>query len=113
MSQMRFLGDWIHETLRITHGDCPYPSTGYPTEFDIDTGAEVSVISKARYEKIGSLSLSLPGKTLRGPTNYSLPVTGCFTGVLKHGNQEVQQDIFVVKNLRRHLLGRPAIEAQD
>ena len=31
--------------------------------------------------------------------------------VLKRGSQEVQQEIFVVKNLRRHLLGRPAVEA--
>lgn len=84
---------------------------GVPTEFDIDTGAEVSVISKPRHTKIGSPSLSLPNKTLRGPSNYSLHVSGCFTGVLKHRSQEVQQKIFVVQHLRRNLLGRPAIEA--
>ena len=83
---------------------------GTPTEFDIDTGAEVSLISEERHQKIGSPSLSVPGKTLRGPSNYSLPVTGRFTGVLKHGQLEVQQEIFVVQNLRQHLLGRPAIE---
>ena len=38
-------------------------------------------------------------------------MNGCFTGVLKHRSQEVQQQIFVVQDLRRNLLGRPAIEA--
>ena len=38
-------------------------------------------------------------------------MNGCFTGVLKHRSQEVQQKIFVVQDLRRNLLGRPAIEA--
>ena len=84
---------------------------GVSTEFDIDTGAEVSVISETQHQKVGSPSLSLSGKRLRGPSNHSLPVIGCFIGVLKRGSQEVQQEIFVVKNLRRHLLGRPAIEA--
>lgn len=85
--------------------------SGVSTEFDIDTGAEVSVISETQHQKVGSPSLSLSGKRLRGPSNHSLPVIGCFTGVLKRGSQEVQQEIFVVKNLRRHLLGSPAIEA--
>ena len=81
------------------------------TVFDIDTGAEVSVISEERHRKISSPSLSPPGKTLRGPSNYVLPVTGYFTGVLKHGCIETQQEIYVVRNLHRHLLGRPAIDA--
>ena len=86
---------------------------GVHTEFDIDTGAEVSVISESQHQRIGSPFLSPPGKRLRGPSNYSLPVTGCFTGVLKCGSQEVQQEIYVVKNLHRHLLGRPAIDALE
>ena len=79
-------------------------------QFDIDTGAEVSVISESQHQKIGSPFLSPPGKRQRGPSNYSLPVTGCFTGVLKRGSQDMQQEIYVVKNLHRHLLGRPAID---
>ena len=84
---------------------------GTPTDFKIDTGAEVSVISRESHEKIGTLPLYQSTKTLRGPSNYALPVTGYFTAQLKHGNQEVQQEMFVVPNLRRNLLGRPAIEA--
>ena len=84
---------------------------GTPTDFEIDTGAEVSVISRESHEKIGTLPLYQSTKTLRGPSNYALLVTGYFTAQLKHGNQEVQQEMFVVSNLRRNLLGRPAIEA--
>ena len=82
-----------------------------PTDFQIDTGAEVTAISKASHEKISSPTLASLGKTLRGPSNYPLPVTGCFTGRLEQGGQEVQQEIFVVQNLRQQLLGHPAIEA--
>ena len=59
---------------------------GY-TEFDIDTGTEVSVILESQHQRIGSLFLSAHGKRVRGPSNYSLPVTGCFTGVLMCGSQ--------------------------
>ena len=84
---------------------------GMSTMFDIDTGAEVSVISDERHQKIGSPSLSPPRKILRGPSNYALPVTGYFIATLQHGGVETQQEIFVVRNLHRHLLGRPAIDA--
>ena len=82
-----------------------------PTEFDIDTGAEVSVISKTRHDEIGHPPLASPDRVLRGPSNRCLPVLGQFKGVLKRGNHDVQQEIFVVQNLSRNLLGRPAIEA--
>ena len=84
---------------------------GVETEFDIDTGAEVSVISESRHKKVGSPSLSRPDRTLKGPSNQCLPVTGQFTGVLMRGERDVRQDIFVVRGLCRNLLGRPAIEA--
>ena len=98
--------DTVNNSWRLS-----LPLNGVLTEFDIDTGAQVSVISETQHQKIGSPFLSPPAKRLRGPSNYSLPVTGCFTGVLKRGSQEVQQDFYVVKNLCRHLLGRPAIDA--
>ena len=68
---------------------------GVHTEFDIDTGAKVSMISESQHQRIGSLLLSPPGKRLRGLSNYSLPVTGCFTGVLKHGSQKCSRKSMV------------------
>ena len=56
------------------------------TEFCIDTAAEVSAIS------VGLESASR------------------FRGMLQKGDQIVQEDIYVVKNLHISLLGRPAIE---
>ena len=84
---------------------------GKPTKFEIDTGAEVSAISQRAHREIGSPKLSLPERTLRGPSNDELSVKGQFTATLGNGNREVEQELFVVKDLHKHLLGRPAIEA--
>ena len=74
----------------------------------IDTGAEVTVISKHTHNTIGSPPLSLPPRSL---SNHILPVTGYFSGTIKLGTQETHQDVYVVNKLHQQLLGRPAIEA--
>ena len=84
---------------------------GKPTHFEIDTGADVTVISQLAHKEIGSPSLSPPQRTLRGPCNQALPVKGQFTGKLRGGDREVEQEVYVVEKLRKHLLGRPAIQA--
>ena len=86
---------------------------GKPTKFEIDTGAEVSAISQRAHREIGSPKLSLPERTLRGPSNDELSVKGQFTATLGNGNREVEQELFVFEDLHKHLLGRPAIEALD
>ena len=53
---------------------------------------------------------SSPQRTLRGPDTHILPVKGLFTGKLKNGEHEVDEEIYVVKGLHKALLGRPAIE---
>ena len=86
---------------------------GKPTKFEIDTGAEVTVISERAHQNIGSPKLRPPQKTLRGPSNQELFVKGQFTAKLKNSDREVEQELFVVKDLHRHLLGHPAIKALD
>ena len=86
---------------------------GKPTKFEIDTGAEVTVISERAHRNIGSPKLRPPQKTLRGPSNQELFVKGQFTAKLKNSDREVEQELFVVKDLHRHLLGRPAIKVLD
>ena len=86
---------------------------GEPTKFEIDTGAEVTVISPSVNRKIGSPALRPAKRTLRGPSNHALPVKGQFMGKLKRGDREVKQELFVVSNLHKNLLGRLAIEALD
>ena len=86
---------------------------GKPTQFEIDTGAEVTVISPQTHKDIGSPKLHPPQRILRGPSNRKLQVKGQFTGKLCRGKKEVEQQLYVVKNLRRQLLGCPAIEQLD
>ena len=47
---------------------------------------------------------------MRGPDTHVLRVKGWFTGKLKRREQEVEEEIYVVKGLHKPLLGRPAIE---
>ena len=84
---------------------------GQRADFLIDTGAEVTVISEHTHNAIGSPPLSPPPRSLKGPGNHVLPVTGYFSGTIKPGTHETHQDVYVVKRLHQQLLGRPAIEA--
>ena len=82
-----------------------------PVEFEIDTGAEVTVISSKAHHEIGNPPLHTSTKTLRGPSNNELSVKGQFRAVLEYRSKAVEQDLCVVEGLHKHLLGRPAIEA--
>ena len=84
---------------------------GKPVSLHIDTGAEVTVISKRVWMDIGQPPLSPSDRTLRGPDNHTLPALGKFTGTLKSATCEAKEDVYVVEGLNRPLLGRPAIEA--
>ena len=50
-------------------------------------------------------------QTFRGPGQNILPIMGQFTGKLRKDNVEVEQKIFVAKDVHKPLLGQPAIEA--
>ena len=99
----------------VTSGDSQTPWTvtlqlnGQRADFLIDTGAEVTIISEHTHNAIGSPPLSPPPRSLKGPSNHVLPVTGYFSGTIKQGTHETHQDVYVVKRLHQQLLGRPAI----
>ena len=80
-------------------------------EFQIDTGADVSVISEEQYRKLKVPELQPSNKSLVGPSQDKLQVCGQFIGTLTHKNNTVKQDVYVVKGLRKPLIGRPAITA--
>ena len=80
-------------------------------EFKVDTGADVTVIPETAYERERDGSLTTSNVPLSGPTGVTLEVCGKFSGNLTWKEKESQQDIYVVRNLRRALLGKPAIEA--
>ena len=79
--------------------------------FKIDTGADVTVIAESVYKKLKPTpTLVRSSKTLFGPAHLTLPVLGCFVGVIKRGEKFSSQEIFVVNGARLALLGCPTIE---
>ena len=79
--------------------------------FKIDTGADVTVIPESVYKKLKPTPILIrSSKTLFGPAHTTLPILGCFMGVIKRGEESSSQEIFVVNGARLALLGRLAIE---
>ena len=79
-------------------------------EFQIDTGAEVTVISERDFKRLGEVTLLPSQRILRGPNQTSLSVKGQFSGKLRVGKRATEQTIYVV-GLHKSLLGKPAIQA--
>ena len=108
--------DTIHsEVAAINGGTKPWTAVmqlnGHTTEFKIDTGADVTVIPTLVYKKSRDGPLVSSNRILRGPSQHTLSVVGKFVGNLKSGNISAKQEIYVVNDLQRPLLGRPAIES--
>lgn len=80
-------------------------------EFKVDTGADVTVIPESAYRPNDDGKLETASIPLNGPTGEALEVCGQFKARLTRKGVESQQEIYVVRNLSRALLGRPAIQA--
>ena len=91
----------------------PLRLNGQQTNFCIDTGAEVTVIPEEVYFDIGSPALKPLDKTLKGAGNNRLDCKGQFLGRLQKGDLTIKEKIYVVENLQKSLLGRPAIMGQN
>ena len=78
-------------------------------EFRIDTGADVSVIPDRCFKNMNVLKKT--EKRLYGPGGTRLEVLGVFTATLESKDLKSDQDLYVIKGLKKPLLGRPAIEA--
>ena len=91
-------------TVSILVGDKTIP-------FKIDTGAQVTAISDRTFGQFDGVKLKKPSKSLYGPAQHLLDVTGQFTANLRYGQKCVKQRIFVVKDLQANLLGLPALTA--
>ena len=81
-----------------------------PTEFHIDTGAEVTVISERVWTHLDKPALQPSDRNLKCPDTHSLPVMGMFTASIKSHTHETKTQVYVVKGASRSLLGQPAIE---
>ena len=108
-----FLGALGSDEIDSLHTD-PWKTSvsinGNSVEFKLDTGADVSVVPDFIIPKLNA-TLRNTRRTLTGPDGSKLKVTGVISATLKANLLESKQEIFVVRNLKTALLGRPAIEA--
>ena len=80
-----------------------------PVNFKIDTGADVSAISEATFNHLSNAKLQKSTRKLYGPAMSPLIVLGEFTARLSFRHASCQQRVFVIQDLKRNLLGLPAI----
>ena len=83
---------------------------GVPVVFKIDTGADVTVIPESKFGNI-TTKLQPTGARLRGPRDNVLRVRGKFTARLQYRQRSSQQEVYVVRDVERALLGLPPIES--
>nr|XP_058971272.1 uncharacterized protein K02A2.6-like [Pocillopora verrucosa] len=82
--------------------------SGQSLKFAVDTGADVTVISKAVYDtQFSHFILQKPDRPLSGPDQSNLSTLGFFTAELKKGDQTIREDIYVFPK-GSLLLGRDA-----
>ena len=114
-SQDEFLGVIHSETDSLSSTETPWTTSlqlnGRNIEFKIDTGADVTVISEQEYLSKQDGPLLQTNRVLSGPSQQKLDVCGQFLGNLSNQFKSTQQEIYVIRGLRKALLGRPAIEA--
>ena len=83
--------------------------------FKLDSGADVTVVSQNVLNNIFSGTqqpvLQKAEKLLYGPGRNPLDVSGFVRLQLRRGTKQTAEKVYVVKNLRTPLLGRPAIVA--
>ena len=71
---------------------------GRSTNFCIDKGAEVMVISEKDCTKISSPELKTLNDTLKGPSSDQLACKGCFMGYLQKRDVTIKEEIDVIKS---------------
>ena len=83
---------------------------GHSTEFKLDTGAEVTVLS-CDSPLLRENHLSPSTHSLRGPDGGDLPLAGSLECVLSVGETEYKEIVYVLSNRKSSLLGKKACEA--
>ena len=82
-----------------------------PVKVKLDTGAEVTALSKETYQMLGSPLLSGATKSLYGPSHSPLKTLGSLQCKMAYLDRTTTQTVYVVEGLKTNLLGLPAIEA--
>lgn len=80
-------------------------------QFKIDSGADVTVIPESTYAQLATKTeLQGTNKVLLGPCNYKMKCLGKYSARLSTDENNTNEDIYVIKDLERPLLGRRASE---
>ena len=96
---------------QATTWNCTISVNGHEVPFKVDTGAEMTVISKDLWTSLPLSKLKPPTKSLQRPDSKPLKVTGNLCATLQYRGHECTQPTFVVKRLQHNLLGLPGIQA--
>ena len=110
-STPQFLDAVSHQSTTTTAWHIRAMINGKEVIFKIDTGAEVTAISKEVYMAIGHPKLQRPGKILCGPSKQPLDVLGHITVQLTYKQCSIRHNVYIVQSLNQNLLGLPAILA--
>ena len=84
---------------------------GQKVTFKMDTGAEVTAINQHTLKRLPQTTLKPATRTLLGPSQQPLNVTGQFeASIAKVGDEKsTTLTVYIVKDLKVNLLGLPAI----
>ena len=81
-------------------------------KFKLGSGADVSVIPWGIYNAIPKKTqLKKTNKKLYGPCHYQLVCRGKFIATLHYDEKSYEEEIYVIEDLERPLLGRQACKA--
>ena len=90
---------------------CTIQVNNQDVSFKVDTGAEVTVISKDVSKALGLDALQPPIKNLYGPDQSPFEVVGETPVRLAYRDKQCTQAIFVLQKVKHNLLGLPTIRA--
>ena len=82
-----------------------------PINFKIDTGADVNVLPENIARNVFGTRVKKSIRCLKGPNQKSLEVCGQIKCKLEKGSQSVKEELYVIKGLRKPLVGLPTIKA--
>ena len=106
-----FLGEIVIENIEVEPWKVNLKVNNFNCQFKLDSGADVTVVSKRVYDELSSkqnLRLQLSDKVLLGPCKYRLNCLGKFNAKITSKNKSILEEIYVIKDLIKPLLGKSA-----
>lgn len=109
-TSLSFLGDvHLDEVDESEAWNVTIAVNGHPTMFKLDSGAAVTVLGD-HTPWLRKVQLRQSDKTLRGAGNTVIPVIGMLHAQLKHKEQQLNEDVYIVASQKTPLLSRQACQ---